>query len=62
MKTIHEQIKAVEREIGMRNRVYPRRIADGKMSEEKAAHEIACMRAVLETLLKSEQRDNPTLL
>lgn len=44
------QIACVEREIGMRLRVYPHRVADGKMAQTKADSEIAAMRAVLETL------------
>lgn len=50
MKTISEQIAAVEREIKMRRRVYPRWIDSGKLTQQKADHEIACMEAVLETL------------
>ena len=47
---LERQIKCVEREIGMRERVYPRWIAGKKMSQSKANDEIAMMRAVLETL------------
>jgi hypothetical protein len=47
---IEAQIVAVQREIAMRKRVYPRWILNEKMTEQKAAHEIACMEAVLETL------------
>lgn len=53
--TIDEQIKAVEREIGMRERVYPGWVAAKRMSQAKAEHEIAAMRAVLKTL--QELRD-----
>lgn len=48
--TIADQIAAVTREIGMRNRVYPRWVQDGKMSQAKADYEIKAMEAVLETL------------
>jgi hypothetical protein len=44
------QIACVRREIGLRERVYPRRVADGKMRQEQADTELACMRAVLTTL------------
>lgn len=47
---LEQQIKAVEREIGMRLRVYPAWVRGGKMSQEKADHELAAMRAVLVTL------------
>lgn len=45
-----EQIEAVEREIAMRRRVYPRWIESGKMTPQKGAREIAAMVAVLATL------------
>lgn len=48
--SIQRQIACVEREISYRHRVYQRRIDDGKMSPDKAAEEIACMRAVLASL------------
>lgn len=44
------QIKCVEREIAMRERVYPRWISTGKTTPDKSAREIATMRAVLATL------------
>lgn len=53
--TLDEQIKAVEREIGLRERVYPSFIERKKISREKAEHEIAAMRATLKTL--QELRD-----
>ena len=45
-----EQIICVEREIGMRERAYPRWVATGKMKQHTAEREITVMRAVLETL------------
>ena len=36
MKTIHEQIESVQREIGMRQRVYKKWVADGNMTQEKS--------------------------
>lgn len=47
---IEAQIAAVEREIKMREYVYPRRVADHKMTQRKADEELTAMRAVLETL------------
>lgn len=55
MKTLHEQIKSVERELAMRRRVYPRLIHEGRMTEAVAAHEIECFEAILVTLQKVEQ-------
>jgi len=56
MKTLDEQIACVKREIALRERVYPRRILDGKMDGRLAEHEIACMKAVLESLSRLEIR------
>lgn len=47
---IDAQIACVKREIGMRERVYPRWVAAKKMPQKKADDEIAAMRAVLVTL------------
>lgn len=57
---ILEQIASVERELRMRDRVYPRWVENGKMSPQKAKHEIACMEAVLRTLMR--ERDAGRLL
>lgn len=48
--TLDDQIACVRGEIGMRRRVYPGRVASGRMSQKRADHEVACMEAVLETL------------
>ena len=48
--SIAEQIASVEREIRMRERVYPRWVEQRRMMKKTAEHEIACMRAVLATL------------
>ncbi len=47
--SIELQIACVKREIRLRERVYPRWIASGRMTQAKADHEIASMRAVLAT-------------
>lgn len=47
---IDEMIKCVEREIGLRQRVYPKWVAMKKMSQEKADLEIRTMTAVLDQL------------
>lgn len=54
---IDEQIKCVGREIGMRKNVYPKFLKSGRITQEKADHEIAAMEAVYETLkrVKDEQ-------
>jgi hypothetical protein len=41
-----ELIACVEREVRMRERVYPRQVANGQMTQEKANREIALMQQV----------------
>lgn len=45
-----EMVACVEREIRLRERVYPRWVAAGKMTDDKARREIETMRAVLAAL------------
>lgn len=51
-KTIDEQIKSVVREITMRQRVYAAWVKKGTMTQESAAHEIACMESIHRTLTR----------
>jgi hypothetical protein len=46
------QIKAVAREVAMRERLYPKWVEQGKMKLDMAEREIANMKAVLDTLIK----------
>ena len=48
--SIEEQLAAVQREIGMRERVYPNLIANRKMTPAKAEYEKGAMQAVYESL------------
>lgn len=48
--SIDDQIACVERELGYRRHVYPRRIAAKQMTQALADKEIARMEAVLGTL------------
>ena len=59
--SIERQIACVQRELGYRERVYARRVADGKMTQAKADDEIAAMRAVLATL-EALPKTQPSLL
>jgi hypothetical protein len=43
-------LACVDREIKMRERVYPEWTKLGRMSQKKAAHELAAMRAVREVI------------
>jgi hypothetical protein len=42
-----DKLACAERELKMRQRVYPRWQEDGRMSAGKAAHELACMEAII---------------
>ena len=45
--TLAEKRAALERELRLRRRVYPRRVTDGRMTEVDAEREIAVMEAIL---------------
>lgn len=51
--TIADQIGCVDREIGIRERVYPRWVKKGTLTQEAAHLELMRMRAVRETLIKA---------
>lgn len=42
-----DKIKCVARELAMRKRVYPKWIADGRLTDEKAEWEIGCLEAIM---------------
>lgn len=42
-----QKYECVQRELKMRQRVYPRMIDAGKITSEKAAFEIECMTAIM---------------
>lgn len=45
--TTADKLACAKRELSMRRNVYPRFIEQNKMSAGKAAHEIACMEAIV---------------
>jgi hypothetical protein len=49
--SLDEQIACVTREIALREKVYPKWIETGRMTKQKAEHEIAAMKAALGTLM-----------
>jgi len=51
---VTDQIRVVEREIALRVTCYPRWVQKGTMKQEQATHELAGMRAVLQTLKESQ--------
>ena len=48
--SIEDQVIAVKREIGYREFLYPKWVASGKMTQQKADYQIAVMKSVLKTL------------
>jgi hypothetical protein len=55
--TIRDQIRCVEREIALRRRVYPRWVAEERMSQVVADGEVSTMEAVLATLKRVAERE-----
>jgi hypothetical protein len=52
------QAQCVRRELSMRNRVYPKRIAEGRMSQTQADKELAEMTAVYATLQRLDREES----
>ena len=57
--SLDDQIRCVQREIRLRERVYPRLVVQEQMSRLVAENELAAMRAVLETLEAIRQPSLP---
>lgn len=55
----HQQIECLKREIDLRNKCYPKWVANGRMRQEQADYEIKAMNAALRTL---HQVDNMFML
>jgi hypothetical protein len=47
---MRQVLESLQREIRMRESVYPRWVANGKLTKDKADHELQCMAAALEIL------------
>lgn len=45
--TAADKLACAERELKYRRRVYPRRVAESKMTQKLADHETACMQAIV---------------
>jgi hypothetical protein len=53
-----EKLRAIERELGFRRTVYPRRVAENKMTQKQADWQLAVMMAIRDdyiALVKQEQ-------
>lgn len=60
--TLEDEIAEQEREMKMRQRLYPKWIEEGKMKKHIAAHRLACTAATLDRLLRAKHSREPTLL
>jgi len=61
MITIDQQIAEVKREIGMRERVYPRFIEQKRITQAQADERITILQSVLETLERIRDEQRPRL-
>lgn len=52
MKPLSEQLTSAKRELALRRNAYPKWVANGRMSQAAADHEIECMEAVVESIQK----------
>lgn len=50
--SLDDQIKCAKRELAMRERVYAQWVGQRRMSVAKSEHEIAAMRAIVESLTR----------
>jgi hypothetical protein len=55
--TINDKLACAQRELEMRQRVYPRQVASGKLTQTKADREIAVMRAIVQDYVRCSQVD-----
>lgn len=56
-----EKAACLLRELGWRRYVYPKRVADGRMTQFASDKEIAIMEAILADYQALVERDNPDL-
>jgi hypothetical protein len=59
--TIDDKLQCVVRELGYRHRVYPRLVANKKMSQTQADRELKLMEAIAEDYRRSAQICAPGL-
>jgi hypothetical protein len=52
MKSLTEQLACCRRELALRRNTYPKWVAQSRMTQDAASHEIGCMEAVVTTLEK----------
>lgn len=57
--TLDEQIASISRELAVRERIYPEWLDTGQITPKKANHQIACMKAILQTLMAQKAASAP---
>lgn len=60
--TNRQKMQCIERELGYRRFVYPRRVAAGKMVQASADKQIALMEEIVEDYRAMAKADEPDLL
>lgn len=60
--SLEDQLRCVCREIKMREGVYPKRVASGRMTQKKSDEELNAMRAVRDTIMELIREKNGTPL
>jgi hypothetical protein len=60
--SLDDMIGCAKRELALRQRAYPKWVANGRMNQDKADKEIAFMGAILNHLLKTAGRREENLL
>jgi hypothetical protein len=55
--TTADKLACAERELKMRQRVYPRWVEQGKLSLGKSEHELACMAAIVADYTKLIEKE-----
>jgi signal recognition particle subunit SEC65 len=56
--TLDEMVACAERELAMRERVYPRWVESGKMTADKAEKETQCMKHIASFLARKRDEAN----
>jgi hypothetical protein len=61
--SIIDLVECAKRELALRQRVYPKWVASGRLDARKADHEIECMKAIVSRLekIRDDETGQPTL-
>lgn len=60
MKPLSDQLACARRELALRRSVYPKWIDSGRLSRDKAAHEIECMESIVASIEKLKHLEEVT--